>query len=294
MRIVFLGEDSFSNIVLQSLLDAGHKVLSVICPLYHNNIHRRLQLTCEKNNIQFYREKDINSEAVTKVITKSSPDLIVTCHFQKLLKRNIISVPKSGCINLHPSLLPYYRGMSPQHWPIINGDKETGVTVHFIDEGIDTGDIILQRKIAIEEHMYVADLQKKMQDIYKFIIKDAIDLIARNNVNYIQQENRTGSFYGRLKPEHCRININDSYLKGYNLIRAVSKPYCGAEFGGYKIWKAHLPLSEKLSKRIFDNFSDNGIYFTTAYGNFIKFYDGLIMIDKFEKISDLTKINCER
>jgi methionyl-tRNA formyltransferase len=177
LKIAFFGEDSFSNIVLTSLLKAGHNISLVLSPLYNNYIHKRLELTAKSNNIEYMREQNINSETVVKKIKNIKPDLIITAHFQKLLKKELIDMPSIGCLNLHPSLLPMYRGMSPQHWPIINGDKKTGMTVHFIDEGIDTGKTILQREIELTDDMYVSDLQLIWVKEYQTIMRDAIESI---------------------------------------------------------------------------------------------------------------------
>ena len=181
MRIVFCGEDSFSAIVLESLILLKHDLVAVFCPFYENNIHIRLELVCEKNEISFERVIDINSEDVQNLLKDLNIDLIAVCHFQKILNKNIIDIPKSGCINLHPSLLPNYRGMSPQHWPIINGDDETGITVHFINVGVDTGDIILQKKISIDSDIYVSNMQRNMLSVYQSIMKESIDLISKMN-----------------------------------------------------------------------------------------------------------------
>jgi methionyl-tRNA formyltransferase len=114
------------------------------------------------HGIDHTREKNLRSEDFINKIISLQPDLFVSAHFEKLLSYDLIRIPSKGAINLHPSLLPDYRGLAPQHWPIINGDAKTGVTVHFIDETADTGDIIIQKEIDIEKDDYVIDLQKKM------------------------------------------------------------------------------------------------------------------------------------
>ena len=283
MRIVFFGEDSFSAIVLESLILAKHDIAAVFCPIYKNNIHVRLELVCKKNKISFQRVSDINSEDVQFFLNHLNIDLIAVCHFEKVLKKNIIDIPKLGCINLHPSLLPNYRGLSPQHWPIINGDYETGITVHFINEGIDTGDIILQRKIPIDSNIYVAEMQRNMLSVYKNIMSDAIILIRKNDVNFINQNNLSGSYYGKLKESHCVIDLNNSFQVAYNLIRGVSMPYYGANIGNFRIWKAK-PLEKKINDQIEQEFKVNGIYFNTKWGDIIKFMDGSLIVEKYSKI----------
>lgn len=283
MRIVFFGEDSSSAVVLESLILAKHDLVAVFCPYYENNIHTRLKLVCEKNQISFDIVKDINSKEVQNLLTDLNPDLIAVCHFQKILNKNIIDIPKLGCINLHPSLLPNYRGMAPQHWPIINGDDETGITVHFINEGVDTGDIILQKKISIDLDSYVSNLQRNMLSVYRTIMKESIDLISKKEVNFTKQNHLVGSYYGRLKESHCIININNGYMEAYNLIRGVSLPYYGAKLGNFRIWK--VSIAEKtLNDQIQQDFTENGIYFDSKSKGFIKFADGSLIIEKYSKI----------
>ena len=284
MKIVFCGEDAFSVQVLESLISDNHQILAVFCPMYKDYRHARLQLICKNHNIDFFRVNDINSLENEIIIKALKPDLIAACHFRKLLKKNIIEIPLRGCINLHPSLLPNYRGLSPQHWPIINGDNETGISVHFINEGIDTGDVILQHKIDIEPDMYVSDLHIKMLKIYKHIFKDAIVLLAKNNSKPISQKAAEGSYYDALKKDHCNINGDGGYINAYNLIRGVSAPYFGARFDKYIIWRANLAPIE-LHEKIQTKYKKSGIYFDEIFGALIKFSDGSLIINKYNKIN---------
>lgn len=280
MNIIFFGEDSFSAEVLERLILSEHNLLMVFTPMYNNNLHARLELICKKNKIEFLRVNNINSVKTQEEIRVLSPDLIVVAHFEKVLQKNIIDIPKLGCINLHPSLLPNYRGLSPQHWPIIKGDEYTGITVHFINEGIDTGDIIIQKKIKIDKDDFVSDLQMKMKKEYGKIIVDAIEIIEKNNILPIVQKSLTGSYYGRLTENDCKIDINGKALDAYNLIRGVSFPYMGAIYKKFKIWKAKL-ASKMIYEKALRNTQENGIYYDSEMGNYIKFADGLLILEKF-------------
>ena len=278
LKIIFFGEDSFSNIVLTSLIKAGYNIPLVLSPLYDNNIHKRLELTAKNNSIEYIREKDINSGTVVQRIKNIKPDLLITAHFQKLLKKELINIPSIGCLNLHPSLLPMYRGMSPQHWPIINGDKKTGITVHFIDEGIDTGKIVLQREIELTENMYVSDLQLIWTKEYQTIMCDAVKLISHPPPPLNIIENRGGSYYGKLRPEQCEIQIAQGIKYAYNLIRGVSKPYYGAylyyESEKIIIWRAEI-VNEKTE-------TVPGNLFTKDGEKYLSFSDGTLLITKYE------------
>lgn len=280
-KIVFFGEDSFSSVVLQSLIDAGYQILMVISPYYENNIHKRLELIALKNEINYFRKKNINSQDVVKKLKRANPNIIITAHFEKLLSPEIFHIPIHGCINLHPSLLPDYRGLAPQHWPIINGDTKTGVTVHFINEEADKGDIIIQEVVEIEPDMYVSDLQLKFKKVYQQIVVDAIRLIETNNVHKVLQAHMQGSYYGRLKPHHCEIKENMTKEEAYALIRAVSKPYHGAYWGKYIIWRAKR-VDAITEKSLMDQADGNGIFFITQCA-FLKLKDGILELTKFEK-----------
>ncbi|MCX6271427.1 MAG: methionyl-tRNA formyltransferase [Bacteroidetes bacterium] len=280
MKLVFWGEDSFSNIVLQSLLDSGFNVVLVITPYYNNLIHKRLENTCICYNIEYIRVLDLKHDNLLRKLEYIRPDLMVIAHFEKLLLKKIIDIPKKGCINLHPSLLPYYRGMAPQHWPIINGETETGITVHYVDENPDTGDIILQQKIQINQEMYVSDLQLEFSKIYKSIVVDAIRLIDQEQFTPIKQSHLPGSYYGKLKKDQCRINLNSSRFQILNLIRGVSKPYFGAFLDDMIIYRAHLATNSE--RKIISTSGSIGLNYCDEFGFYLNLLDGIIIIDKYE------------
>ena len=108
LKIVFWGEDSFSDIVLNSLLEAGYHVCAVITPFYDNLIYKRLEMTCKQNKVFFFRCKDVNGTEVCEYVKSLVPDLCVVAHFEKLIKPELLTIPSLGFINLHPFLLPYY------------------------------------------------------------------------------------------------------------------------------------------------------------------------------------------
>jgi methionyl-tRNA formyltransferase len=278
MNLIVFGEDSFTSIILESLITKGHDILGVFCPFYENKLHARLEKTCNKYNISFKRINKINSDSFFQELCELKIDLIVICHFQKLISSKIINLPILGCINLHPSLLPYYRGMSPQHYPIIKGESETGITVHFVDEGIDTGDIIIQKKIEINNEDYVSDLQKKMKIIYSRIVVEAIDKIETKKKEYIIQKHLEGSYFGKLKVSDCIINKNFTCQQAYNLIRAVSFPYFGARYKNLIIWKAI-----KDDNILNDTKIELGEIYINENGTYIKFEDGYLKLIKFEQ-----------
>lgn len=280
MRIVFFGEDAFSVIVLESIINSGHEVVAVYCPVYDNNIYLRLQNFCGLKSINFERISDFKDKRLIEHLRSFSIDVLVVCHFQKILQKELINLPKFGSINLHPSLLPLYRGMAPQHWPIINGDLETGITVHFIDEGVDTGDIIMQKRLSITQDTYVFDLQNQMKIIYSTIVKESLEIIESLKGNYIKQSSLKGSYFGRLKKNDCIIKDNMRTIDVYNLIRGVSFPYFGARIENYIIWKASIIEASNI---VFYEPKNKKFGIVTSGNNkFIILHDGMLKIEKSE------------
>lgn len=115
LDIVFFGIDAFSNVVLNSLVESPHNIKLVVSHFYNDTAYNQLKSTCEKNNIPLIRAEKINSPLVITKVKEANPDLGIIAHFERIIKKDILSIPKMGFINLHPSLLPYYRGLAPQH-----------------------------------------------------------------------------------------------------------------------------------------------------------------------------------
>jgi methionyl-tRNA formyltransferase len=282
ISIVFWGEDTFSNVVLLSLINAGYNVKGVVTPHYNNFNYKKLEITCKKYGIDLLRTKSVNGDEVREFLIAKKPDLCAIAHFEKLIKRALLEIPPLGFINLHPSMLPDYRGMAPQHWPIINGEKETAVTVHKIDEGTDTGDIIIQEIIKISDEDYVSDLQKKWLQIYKHIMVDAIERLTTPGFKGTKQSHLSGRYYGKLHAEDCQINPNGTIFDAYRLIRGVSMPYHGAQWGEYILWKAHMPSVEEVNA-IKLNSSTNG-FFELKDNAVLQLNSKILIIDKFQRL----------
>ena len=191
LNIVFFGIDAFSNVVLNSLVESEHKVQKVITHPYDEKAFNMLKSTCEKNGIPIIQANKINSKEIIEAVDDCNPDICIIAHFERIIKPELLRIPRLGFINLHPSLLPYYRGLAPQHYPIINGEREVGITVHYVDEGTDTGDIVLQKRYSLEDDTYVAELHALWMREYKTIMVEALDLIV-NHAPVIKQPEGEG------------------------------------------------------------------------------------------------------
>lgn len=273
MKIVFCGEDRFSSIVLESIGKTQHSVELAISPWYENSIYKKMELSSRLLGIKYMRFKDMNSFEFE--LQNIRPDLLITCHFQKVLPKKIIEIPNFGCINLHPSLLPRYRGMSPQHWPIINGDLETGVTIHYIDEGVDTGNILIQEAVNLDAEFYVADLQNKMMEIYPGMITRAIELVASGDFGF-KQNDAESSYYGRLKIQDVTIKKDTGVEKACRMVRAASRPYFGARFENLIIWKAKMETNKVSNVVLHPGLNKVGANY------YLKLNDGQILLESFD------------
>ena len=209
------------------------------------------------NNLNAIRGKGSDKKIVNFVTTKS-PDLIWVTDYRYLLPKKIFTVPKYGSINMHPSLLPKYRGRASLNWAIINGEKKIGLTAHFIDEHTDNGDIILQKKVNINENEDINDALNKLYPLYRDLTKKVIFLLKKGNVKRIPQDGSKATYFPSRKPEDGLINWSDSAKNIFNLVRALSKPYPGA-FSYYNKVKVLIWKSEVLQDLKSDKFTIGSI-----------------------------------
>jgi|SRR6186713_149596 len=281
MRIVLLGEDHFTAAVLQSLRDHGHEIAVVICPLYPGNQeYRTLEKRTRDNGIGFLHVADVNTDEIADLLLRIDADLLLSVHCRKILHPKIFRLSRCGAVNVHPSLLPKYRGLSPQHQTLIHGDTETGVTIHFIDSGVDTGDILITETIPISPQTYIYELQIKMLTVYKYLVPNAMKLIETGNPTTRPQEKGGSSWYGALTHRDREIDLKKTKFENYNLIRAVSKPYKGAWHDNTTIWTAVIadPAAEQ---ELLKEFNTIGI-FPVQDKLVIRLHDGILLSDDFE------------
>ncbi|HEY4065243.1 MAG TPA: methionyl-tRNA formyltransferase [Puia sp.] len=282
MKIVLFGEDLFTAATLQSLIGNGQEIAAVICPLYPGNKeYQALEKAARHNHIPFLHEPDVNAPGIGDLLSKINPDLLLSVHLKKILRPAIFTRAKKGALNVHPSLLPKYRGLSPQHQALLHGDTETGVTIHFIDETADTGDILLRERIPLTMATYIYDLQLKMLSVYKDLVPRAITTIEAGNFRTERQEGTAASWFGALKDRDREIDLKKTKFETYNKIRAVSKPYKGAYHDNITVWRAEMadPATER---DLVKEYGDTGIYIGRD-GLVIRLQDGILLSDDFER-----------
>jgi UDP-4-amino-4-deoxy-L-arabinose formyltransferase/UDP-glucuronic acid dehydrogenase (UDP-4-keto-hexauronic acid decarboxylating) len=182
----------------------------------------------KSHGVTFYTTEQINSPQWVEKIKALEPDILFSFYYRKMLGQAILDVPRIGALNLHGSLLPAYRGRCPVNWVIIKGEKKTGVSLHFMVEKPDAGDLVAQREVLIDPDDTAQMLYEKLCLAAGQLLDDILPLIKKEEIPRTEQDLSRGSYYGGRRPEDGRINWQQDAKDIYNLIRAVTDPYPGA------------------------------------------------------------------
>lgn len=231
-RVIFMGTPEFSVKVLKMLNEITNVVLVVTKE--DKPVGRKHILTPSpvkeyalENNIEVYTPTSLKENY--NYITNYKPDIIITCVYGLILPKELIDYPKYGCINIHPSQLPKYRGATPINSSIINGDKSTALTIMYMDEHMDTGDIIKQEEVVIDNNDNVLTLTNKLCNTAVNLLKEELPLIFENKNNRIKQDNSKATYTKLLTKEDELLKFNDTSINIYNKVRGMN-PYPGCYF----------------------------------------------------------------
>lgn len=254
MKIVFFGTPDFAVPTLQVLNDSEHEVTAVVtAPDKQRGRGMQVSSTPVKqfameNDIPVLQPQNLNDEDFIEHLIDLDADLFVVVAF-KMLPKEVFDIPTYGAFNLHASLLPEYRGAAPIQWALINGETETGITTFFLNENIDTGNIILQKRIQIREDDDFGSLYDVLSVMGAELVLKTVTLIDYGNVFVHEQEAEMITPAPKITKEICRIDWNKSAAEIYNLVRGLS-PAPGAHFTYkgkiYKVFKTKINETEKL------------------------------------------------
>lgn len=228
-RVVFMGTPDFAVPVLEKLIENTNVVLVVTKKDAY--VGRKKILTespvamcAHEHNIEVYKPNKLKEDY--EYILNKKPDIIITCAYGSIIPKVVLDYPSYGCINVHASLLPKYRGASPIVASILNGEKETGITIMYMDEGIDTGNIIMSRSIEIEDNDNSLSLSNKLSLLGANLLIDTLPKIFEGENFDIPQDNEEATYVGMLKREDEHIDFNNSVENIKNQVRAFSpEPY---------------------------------------------------------------------
>lgn len=232
LRIVFMGTPDFAVAILNHLLENNHNIVGVITATDKPaGRGRKLQESAVKKyalskNLPILQPRNLKSESFQEALKKWNANLQIVVAF-RMLPKSVWAMPKYGTFNLHASLLPEYRGAAPINWAIINGETKTGVTTFFIDDKIDTGEIILQKETAIGNTETVGELHDKLMLLGAKLVDKTVRLISSGDVKTTKQPDLEEKTAPKLFAENCKINWNKPLEEIYNHIRGLN-PYPAA------------------------------------------------------------------
>lgn len=243
MRIVLMGQGLSGERCLETLIAARKAPVALVVPGNRSGDKvEPIKERARRHHIPTLRPRNANHPDFVRALRDLAPDLIVAASFTQVFSKEIVFLPRLGCINVHGALLPQYRGLHAHNWAIINGEAETGATIHYIDEGVDTGDIIAQGRVAITDEDDAVTLRDAVTRQAAGLLLEAISQIEQGAVARIEQDEAVARYWPRRKPEDGRIDWQRSARQIFNLVRALVPPWPGAftsfRRGRLLIWEA--------------------------------------------------------
>ena len=243
MRILFMGTPDIAADSLAALLDAGHEVCAVFTRR-DKPVGRKQILTAppvkqlaQQHDIPVYQPRTLRDGSSDDVIKELAPDIIVVVAYGCIIPPQLLHTAKYGCINLHVSLLPKYRGSAPIQWAVLNGDAGTGVSIMQLDEGLDTGDVLCCEKIAIDPEETSGELFDRVTAVGARVLCETVPAIAAGTLTAVPQPHENASVAPMLSKEMAEFHLTDSAEHIHNWVRGMN-PWPGAWFvtaGGKKL-----------------------------------------------------------
>ena len=242
MKIVFMGTPEFAIPCLERLINSNDEVIGVFTqPDKPKGRGYKLQqppikVLALKNKIEVFQPNSLKSSESFNIINELSPDLIIVVAYGKILPKEFLKLPKYGCINVHASLLPKYRGAAPIQWSIINGEKTTGVTTMYMSEGLDTGDMLKKAEINILQNETAGQLHDKLSKMGADLLLETINDLKNNKLKPEKQNDNESSYAPMLTQENSKINWEDNAETVHNFIRGLNPwPVAKTTLNGKKI-----------------------------------------------------------
>ena len=294
LRIVFMGTPDFAVTILKNLVENNYNIVGVItAPDKPAGRGRKINESAVKKyavsqGLHVLQPKNLKAESFVEELRELNANLQIVVAF-RMLPTVVWKMPEYGTFNLHASLLPEYRGAAPINWAIINGETKTGVTTFFIDDKIDTGEIILQKEVTITDEEIVGELHDKLMYLGADLVNETVDLIASGNVVTTKQPELEKKAAPKLFPHNCKIDWTKSLDEIYNHIRGLN-PYPAA---WTNIKNENDEVSAKIygvGKQVEDHNHDAGTILTTKKEIKVAVRGGYLLINEI-KISGKKKLN---
>jgi len=288
MKVIFMGTPDFAVPTLEALIKSKHEVICVVTqPDKESGRNRKVVMSPVKsvamqNGIDILQPSRIRNAEEIEKLKKYDADIAVVAAFGQILPAEILDMPRHGCINVHASLLPKYRGAAPIQYSILEGDEKTGITIMQMDVGCDTGDIILQEELAISPDDTGGSMFEKLSKLGADALLKALDMIESGACNPVPQDNNKATHCGKLNKDMGHINWSEEASHIERLIRALN-PWPGAysmlDGDTVKIWESHVLVEDEEVS--FDNAAlyENGeIARADKNGFYVKCSDGFLVV----------------
>lgn len=290
MKIVFMGTPDFAEESLKAIYEANYEIIGVVTnPDRPKGRGMKMvaspvkEFATKKNLKMFQPQKVRNNEEFIQEIKELNPDVICVVAYGKILPKEILEIPKLGCINVHASLLPKYRGAAPIQWAVLNGDKTTGITTMYMDEGMDTGDMISKEEVTIGEDETTGELWDRLSKIGGKLLVETLENIENGTVNRTKQVGEF-SMAPMLSKEMAKIDWEEQTAKQIkNLVRGLN-PIMGAYtfLNGKKIkfWKVEVAKTTEIMIGGSMDFMRDGTVIVSDKkdGIFIKTKEGILKV----------------
>lgn len=292
MKIVFMGTPDFARDSLSAIYDAGHEITAVVTVPDKPKGRGMKLIPCEvkeyaiEKNIKVYQpEKLRENKEIVDTLKDINPDVICVVAYGKIIPKEILEIPKYGCVNVHPSLLPQYRGSAPIQWAILNGDKETGVTTMYLDEEMDSGDIILQTKTLIDKDETSGELWDRLSRIGAELLVETLEKIENKTAPRIKQP-KEFTLAPMLEKSQAKIDWESKTAQEIkNLVRGLN-PIMGA----YSVLNEKKIKFWKVDKLSIEEFINKYPEFKEYEYRFLEIDPGTVLyIDKKEAIYIMAK-----
>ncbi|WP_022762623.1 MULTISPECIES: methionyl-tRNA formyltransferase [unclassified Butyrivibrio] len=249
MKIVYMGTPDFSVPPLEKMIEAGHEIVAVVTqpdkPKGRSDklVPSPVKECALKHGLKIMQPKKIREAEVVEELKSLGADIFVVAAFGQILSQEVLDIPKFGCVNIHASLLPKYRGAAPIQMCILNGDKTTGVTIMQMNAGMDTGDMLITKEIPIEEDDTAGTLFDKLMYLGADLIVEALPKIEKGELTPTPQNDAEATKCGKISKDMGQINWNDDASKISYLVRGMNPwPSAYTHLNGkmLKIWTAKV------------------------------------------------------
>lgn len=297
MKVIFMGTPDFSVGTLEAILAAGHEVAAVVTqpdkPKGRGGAVSMspVKETALKHSLTVLQPQKARDEEFIRQLREYQAEVIVVVAFGQILSPEIIHMPKYGCINVHASLLPKYRGSSPIQWAVIDGCEYSGVTTMLMDEGIDTGDILLERKVTLDAKETGGSLFDKLSGVGAELLVETLEAIKKGTVHPVKQQEEESTYVKMISKSFGEIDFTKSAVQIERLIRGLNPwPSAYTHLDGkiLKIWDADVYSKEEAVRQFPDckseieNAAVGSIAAVTAHTFLIQCGEGLLKVNEVQ------------